>query len=91
MSGSSERHFVESKAETKASRPHADDSSALDNLGVGGSKFALVEGERELLREIVESLRTIRFGSIVLTVHEGQLVEINKSIRIRRKETNRKS
>ena len=91
MSGVNERQFADSKLEAKDNGPRADDSSAFDNLGAAGSKFALVEGERELLREIVESLRTIRFGSIVLTVHEGQLVEINKSIRIRRKETNRKS
>jgi hypothetical protein len=91
MTGSNEGHFTDSRSEAKGNQPRLDDSSVLENLGVGGSKFALVEGERELLREIIESLRTIRFGSIVLTVHEGQLVEINKSIRIRRKETSRKS
>jgi hypothetical protein len=39
--------------------------------------------ERDLLREVVKSLRTIQYGSIVLTLHDGQLVEINKTVRIR--------
>ena len=39
--------------------------------------------ERDLLREVVRSLRTIRYGSILLTLHDGQLVEINKTVRIR--------
>jgi hypothetical protein len=42
------------------------------------------ESERELFREVVQALRTIRYGSIVLTIHDGQLVEISKNIRIRR-------
>jgi hypothetical protein len=45
---------------------------------------SLPENERELFREVVQALRTIRYGSIVLTVHDGQLVEINKSVRIRK-------
>jgi hypothetical protein len=90
MTQPNERLSADSKVTTKVNGPRVDESPELDHLGVGGSKFALADGERELLREIVESLRTIRFGSIVLTVHEGQLVEINKSTRIRRKENNRK-
>jgi hypothetical protein len=42
------------------------------------------DGERELIHEVIRALRQIRYGSIVLTVHEGQVVEINKSIRIRK-------
>ena len=49
-----------------------------------GSLTPLSDAEKELLRELVNALRTICYGSIVLTVHEGQLVEINKSIRIRK-------
>ena len=41
--------------------------------------------ERELVREIVRAVRSIRFGSIALTIHEGNLVEIQKTEKIRRK------
>jgi hypothetical protein len=61
-----------------------DDFAALNDAVVQGSKNGLLESERELLAELVHALRTIRYGSIVLTVHDGQLVEINKSVRIRR-------
>lgn len=68
----------------------AHDFALLNELDGGGSKVALLESEKELLRELVYALRTIRYGSIALTVHEGQLVEINKSIRIRKSRTNQK-
>ena len=45
---------------------------------------SLPEDERELFLEALHAVKTIRYGSIVLTVHDGQLVEINKSIRIRK-------
>jgi hypothetical protein len=44
----------------------------------------LQSGEKELRRELVQSLRTIRYGSIVLVMHEGRLVEVSKTVRIRR-------
>jgi hypothetical protein len=60
--------------------------------GAGGKSAEpladLSPSERELLRELVHGLRSIRYGSIVLTVHEGRLVEINKTVRIRRNHTN---
>jgi hypothetical protein len=37
----------------------------------------------DLIRELTHGLRTIRYGSIALTLHEGQLVEITKTVRIR--------
>ncbi len=49
-----------------------------------GEEKDLSESERELLREMIRALRSIRFGSVVLTVHDGRLVEINRSERIRR-------
>ena len=45
----------------------------------------LSEEERALFHELVRGLRSIRFGSISLTVHEGRLVEIHKTEKIRRK------
>ncbi len=44
----------------------------------------LTTAERELLREVVLALRGIRYGSIVLTVHDGRIVELNKTERIRK-------
>jgi hypothetical protein len=46
---------------------------------------AVSESERELLRQIVDALRTLRYGSLLLTVHDGQLVGIQKTEKIRRK------
>jgi hypothetical protein len=44
----------------------------------------LTAGEAELLREVALALRTIRYGSVVLTVHDGRIVELNKTERIRK-------
>lgn len=41
--------------------------------------------ERELISEVVRALRSIRFGSVSLTIHEGKLVEIQKTEKIRRR------
>ena len=54
-------------------------------------EHALSESERELLRQIVEALRTLRYGSLLLTVHDGQLVEIQKTEKIRRRPAGSKS
>jgi hypothetical protein len=40
-------------------------------------------GEQEILREIAAALKSIRYGSIVLTIHEGRLVEFSKTVRSR--------
>jgi len=44
----------------------------------------LSAGERDLLRDVVLALRSIRYGSVVLTVHDGHIVELNKTERIRK-------
>src|ERR1700686_422541 len=44
----------------------------------------LQSGEKELLQELVQAIRTIRYGSIVLVMHEGRVVEVSKTVRIRR-------
>ena len=53
------------------------------------ASFPLAESlsseERELLTEVVRALRSIRFGSVALTIHEGKLVEVQKVEKIRRK------
>ena len=43
----------------------------------------LSPGEQALVIEILQALRTIRYGSVSLTFHEGRVVEINKTKRIR--------
>lgn len=44
----------------------------------------LSASERELLREVALALRGIRYGSVVLTIHDGRIVELNKTERIRK-------
>ena len=39
--------------------------------------------EQALVVEILQAVRTIRYGSLSLTFHEGRVVEINKTKRIR--------
>jgi hypothetical protein len=45
-------------------------------------------GVAEILRELAEGIRKIRYGSIVFVVHDGHPVEVSKTVRIR---TNRPS
>jgi hypothetical protein len=40
--------------------------------------------ERELLQVVALALRGIRYGSVVLAVHDGRIVELNKTERIRK-------
>jgi len=49
----------------------------LENLG------PLSPNEQALVVEILQAVRTIRYGSVSLTFHEGSVVEINKTKRIR--------
>jgi len=44
----------------------------------------LSAGERELLREIAFALRAIRYGTVVLTIHDGRIVELSKTERVRK-------
>lgn len=63
--------------------------AGLQAWGIGSGEIQsaspLSHEERELVNELVRALRTIRFGSISLTVHDGRLVEIQKTEKIRRK------
>lgn len=45
---------------------------------------ALSLGEKEWLAEILTAIRTIQYGSVLVTLHDGQVVEIQKTERIRR-------
>jgi hypothetical protein len=50
----------------------------------------LKSSEKELVRELVQALRTIRYGSIVLVIHEGHVVEVNKTVKIRTSRSSKK-
>jgi len=43
----------------------------------------LSDREVSVLREVARTLREIRYGSVVLTVHNGQMMEIQKTEKIR--------
>ena len=43
----------------------------------------LTTSERELLRKVALPLCGLRYGSVLLPVHEGRIVELNKTERIR--------
>ena len=42
-----------------------------------------VDDEQQLLGEIQKALKSIRYGSIQLVIHDGRLVEITKTVRSR--------
>ena len=56
-------------------------------VNISNPQKKLSASESELLREVELALRTIRYGSVVLTVHDGRLVEVNKTERIRNRGT----
>jgi len=47
----------------------------------------LSSSERQLLEELALAVREIRFGSVVLTIHDGRIVEMSKTERVRRNPT----
>jgi hypothetical protein len=51
---------------------------------------SLSPAEMKLLRDIILALRSLRYGSVNLTVHDGRLVEIQKVEKIRMNSTNSK-
>lgn len=48
------------------------------------SERDLSTAERELLHELLAAIRRIRYGSVVMTIHDGRIVEVNKTERIRK-------
>ncbi len=46
--------------------------------------MTLPEQDAEFLNELIHAIRSISYGSIVLTIHEGRLVEISKTERVRK-------
>ena len=44
---------------------------------------AIPDAERLAVDEVISALRDVRFGTVQLTIHEGRVVEIQKTERIR--------
>jgi hypothetical protein len=44
----------------------------------------LTPSERELLKELALAVRTIRYGSVVLTIHDGRIIEMSRTERVRK-------
>jgi hypothetical protein len=57
--------------------------SSLNGKTTEELEKALASNEGQVLREIAEGIRSIRYGSILLVVHDGRLVEVTKTVRIR--------
>jgi hypothetical protein len=51
------------------------------------SEPELSASERELLRALALAVRGIRYGSVLLTIHEGRIVELSKTERLRKNPT----
>jgi hypothetical protein len=85
--------FLLRRAEIRVAARKAGDSSAMPGgrgMSVTSStdwQKGLTAGEAELLYEVALALRTIRYGCVVLTVHDGRIVELNKTERIRKNGT----
>jgi hypothetical protein len=47
----------------------------------------LSTSEREFLKEVALAVRGIRYGSVLLTIHEGRIVEMSKTERVRKNPT----
>jgi hypothetical protein len=57
--------------------------SGLNGKTTEDLKKGLTSSESQILRELAEGIRAIGYGSIVLVVHAGRLVEVTKTVRIR--------
>ena len=66
-------------------------STVITNHPGTDMEQGLSASERSLLREVICALRAIRYGSVVLTVHDGRLVELSKTERIRNSSPNRQT
>ena len=64
--------------------------SSLNGKTTKDLEKALVSNDGQMLHEIAEGIRSIRYGSILLVVHDGRLVEVTKTVRIRTGRTSQK-
>ena len=57
--------------------------SSLNGKTTGELEKALSSNESQILRELADGIRAMRYGSIVFVVHDGRLVEVTKTVRLR--------
>jgi len=57
--------------------------SSLNGRTTEDLEKALTSNESQILRDLVEGIRAIRYGSIILVIHDGRLVEVTKTVRLR--------
>ena len=43
----------------------------------------LTEVEAELLRQVMKAIQTLRYGSVIITVHDGHIVEFQRNEKFR--------
>lgn len=55
----------------------------MDTPGSNAQETSLSANELEILRDLVRALRSLRYGSVILTMHDGRLVEVQKTEKIR--------
>jgi hypothetical protein len=74
-------------ARAAGKRPTQPGGRGMSSTSITDWQKGLTASEAELLHEVALALRTIRYGSVVLTVHDGRIVELNKTERIRKNGT----
>jgi hypothetical protein len=78
------------RADASKQSPVSIESPIARNSSVTELEAALSESGPEIIRELIHGLKTIRYGSIALTLHDGRLVELNKTVKIRPRGPNEK-
>jgi hypothetical protein len=59
----------------------------MSAIGKQEPDFEFSQSEHALLKDVVSAVKGIRYGSVVLTIHDGRIVEVSKTERIRRSST----
>lgn len=65
----------------KASPPSAGPSSPAEEEAIDGDE--LTDEEREVLANVARILRRIKFGTVVLTVQDGKVIQIEMAEKFR--------
>ena len=68
-----------------ANRPAGDapESSASDTAASRSDLVGLTADELEVIRRVRDSLRSIRFGTVLIVVQDGKVVQIETAEKIR--------
>jgi len=80
--GDSKHGNARSGRDTKLSQDNSKSDVERD-VNMETLEKGISDDERGLLREVIRALRSLRYGSVNLTVHDGRLVEIQKIEKIR--------